>query len=78
MMPWAVCSRSARCIRRALKAAAPQFVAAFLVCPTRARTSSLVALYLQTKPYSARAQRRYEYVGFVDDGRRNLAWLSGN
>ena len=36
-----------------------------------------MALYLQTEPDNARAQRLYESVGFVDDGRRNLAWLSG-
>ncbi|TGE12846.1 GNAT family N-acetyltransferase [Hymenobacter elongatus] len=42
-----------------------------------AQSAGLVALYLQTEPYNARAQQLYESVGFVDDGRRNLAWLSG-
>ncbi|WP_216688828.1 GNAT family N-acetyltransferase [Hymenobacter siberiensis] len=51
--------------------------AALLLLQQQARAAGLVALYLQTEPYNARAQRLYESVGFVDDERRNLAWLSG-
>lgn len=51
--------------------------AALLLLQQQARTSGLVALYLQTEPHNARAQRLYESIGFADDGRRNLAWLNG-
>jgi hypothetical protein len=44
----------------------------------RSRAAGLVALYLQTEYYIARAQSLYESVGFMDDGRRNLTWLSGS
>ncbi|SDY60581.1 GNAT family N-acetyltransferase [Hymenobacter psychrophilus] len=52
--------------------------AALLLLQQLARAAGLVALYLQTESYNASAQRLYESVGFVDDGRRNLAWLSGS
>lgn len=51
--------------------------AALLLLQQQALTAGLAALYLQTEPYNARAQQLYGSVGFVDDGRRNLAWLSG-
>ncbi|SMB99490.1 GCN5-related N-acetyltransferase [Hymenobacter roseosalivarius DSM 11622] len=51
--------------------------AALQLLQHQARAAGLVALYLQTEPDNTRAQQLYESVGFVNDGRRNLAWLSG-
>lgn len=45
--------------------------------PHQAQSTELVALCLQTEPYNAGLQQLYESVGFVDDGRHHLAWLSG-